>query len=92
MGRKYQRVCVVCNKEFIGNSSNTKFCCQECRDIHRRQREKAANEKLKAQRHMRKAIGKTKLDEVLAEARKQGLSYAEYQKQKTLMKIAKGEL
>ena len=76
----------------MGNSSNTKFCSQECRDIHRRQREKEANEKLKAQRHMRKAIGQTKLDEVLAEARKQGLSYAEYQKQKTIEKLRRGEL
>lgn len=41
---------------------------------------------------MRKAIGQTKLDEVLAKARKQGLSYAEYQKQKTIEKLRRGEL
>lgn len=89
---KFERECVVCHKTFYGNSSNAKFCSSDCRTIHRRKLEQEKNERRKAQRHMKNAIGETKLDRCLSEARSQGLSYAEYQKQKTLLKIARGEL
>ena len=40
-----KRVCIICGKEYLPNSSFQKTCSQECRELLKKQREKINNDK-----------------------------------------------
>lgn len=88
------RTCPICYKIFQWSEQFRKYCSKECQlEARRRQgREKNRRYELKKQGIDPLAPKQSKLDEALENAKTQGLSYAEYQKQKTIAAIRKGEL
>lgn len=89
------RTCPICYNLFEWSKQNRSYCSEECKTEAKIRTERQRHERAKQKEHLKssfKNITTGKLDEALENAAKQGLSYAEYQKQKTINMIRKGEL
>lgn len=92
-----ERTCVICGKKFVQPTEikRMKYCSDECRiharAMHMRDKRRRDSDKRAAAKSM-KNITTGILDERLAEARARGMSYSEYQQQKTIEMIRRGEL
>ena len=85
--------CKYCGREFVSKSKGTKpmaYCSIECKKdaetVASRIASKWAQDRQYAREQMRK-VDTGKLDKALDECRANGISYAEYQKQRTLERI-----
>lgn len=84
---KELRKCVICGKLFEANVATAKYCSYDCRLEASRRSWSARKERRKEARSK-----ENKLDKALREAKAQGLTYAEYQKRRTLELSRKGKL
>lgn len=95
-------ICAVCGKEFQGRKKSQKYCSRKCAYIGKGQRE--AEWRLKhgqqSTPHVRTEWvpdqekknyhkKRSRLDKTLAECKKQGVDYAEKQKQESIKLFAK---
>ena len=74
------KVCEECLQSFKPHAHNQKFCCEEC-----------AKEAARKQRKQQNVSG-VDLDSILDQCRKQGITYAEWQRKQTTAMYARVEV
>ena len=92
------RVCAMCGKPFIqlGTARRPmKYCSDACRYEARRRGDRQKDARDKAKRRAARGMSKVetgKLDANLAEAKRRGMTYSEWQVEQTLRRVRRGEL
>lgn len=87
--------CEICGSPIDYDGKRIKYCSEKCRKEGKLMQRKNNNELKNDLRFARRAMSRIetgKLDEIRKECKRLGLTYAEYQKQRTLELIRKGEL
>lgn len=92
-----EKICVVCGKSFSPNHGNQTVCSKECAAIRKRELNRKINKKYRARKEKaRRPPTKQKVAAIefhllrlqrQAEAKKLGLSYAQYIAQKGIKEI-----
>lgn len=84
-------VCVVCGKRYIRHRSAQKYCSPECRKAAEKEQAEARRENAirsgKVARQMAKIRRKSQIDQKVAEAATEGISYGELQARRYLANI-----
>ena len=91
----YLKVCEWCGQPFETDLSGKRYCSKACFDKKNEAERHELREQRSKMRFAKKMMSKIEtgvLDKRLEQARKEGKTYAEIQKEITIDKIRKGEL
>lgn len=85
-----ERFCKICGEYFVG-VTNVCYCSESCRteSLRMQNEDKVMKKRLQ---YENKKKPPNKLDEIMRECTKQGISYSEWKKKKTLEEVGKVQL
>lgn len=80
MAKEYQKICIVCGKEYVAHNHKSSICSDKCRHKRGKEQEKQRKARVKIRNELERlknVKGKT-LTELAIEARQHGMTYGQY--------------